>query len=110
MCIRDRYERDRMRYYYAVVDFDSIDTAHHVYQECDGLEFERSSCNLDLRYVQDDQSFEGREVRDVADDVPADYEPPEFQMKALQHTNVKLSWQGQGDRECGAHRLHKPPS
>ena len=86
------YERDRMRYYYAVAEFDSVDTAHAVYRECDGLEFERSSCKLDMRYVQDDQRFAGREVRDVASDVPGDYEPPEFQAKALQHTNVKLSW------------------
>ena len=63
-----------------------------MYSQCDGLEFERSSCRLDLRYVPDDQSFEGREVRDVATEVPSDYEPPDFQMKALQHTNVKLSW------------------
>ena len=87
-----QYERDRMRYYYAVAECDCVDTAHAVYQQCDGLEFERSACKLDLRYVQDDQSFDGREVRDVATDVPADYEPPEFQMKALQQTNVKLSW------------------
>ena len=61
-----QYERDRMRYYYAVAEFDTVDTAHAVYKECDGLEFERSSCKLDLRYVQDDQSFDGREVRDFA--------------------------------------------
>ena len=87
-----QYERDRMRYYYAVAEFDTVDTAHAVYKECDGLEFERSSCKLDLRYVQDDQSFDGREIRDFASDVPGDYEPPEFQAKALQHTNVKLTW------------------
>ena len=87
-----QYERDRMRYYYAVAEFDTVDTAHAVYKECDGLEFERSSCKLDLRYVQDDQSFDGREVRDFASDAPGDYEPPEFQAKALQHTNVKLTW------------------
>ena len=63
-----------------------------MYKECDGLEFERSSCKLDLRYVQDDQSFDGREIRDFRDGRSGDYEPPEFQAKALQHTNVKLTW------------------
>lgn len=87
-----QYERDRLRYYYAIAEFDSVKTAMGVYHECDGIEYERSSFKLDLRYVPDDQTFEGREVRDSAADVPPDYEAPEFQVKALQHSNVKLSW------------------
>ena len=93
--VRERmrqYERDRMTYYYAICECDSADTAHAVYAACDGLEFERSANKLDLRYVPEGQSFEGRETRDVAASVPSDYEPPEFQVKALQQTNVKLSW------------------
>ena len=87
-----QYERDRMRYYYAIVECDSADTARAVYQQCDGLEFERSACKLDLRYVPDEDDFSAREVRDEASAVPSDYEPPEFSVKALQQTNVKLSW------------------
>ena len=87
-----QYERDRLRYYYAVAEFDSVKTAMGVYHECDGIEYERSSFKLDLRYVDDETSFENREVRDVATDIPPDYEAPDFQVKALQHSNVKLSW------------------
>ena len=87
-----QYERDRLRYYYAIAEFDTVKTAMGVYHECDGIEYERSSFKLDLRYVPDDQSFEEREVRDTATDIPPDYEAPEFQVKALQHSNVKLSW------------------
>jgi len=87
-----QYERDRLRYYYAIAEFDCVKTAMGVYHECDGIEYERSSFKLDLRYVPDDQTFEGRQVRDSATDIPADYEAPEFQVKALQHSNVKLSW------------------
>jgi hypothetical protein len=93
--VRERmraYERDRMTYYYAICECDSAETAAAVYSSCDGLEFERSANKLDLRYVPDEQSFEGREIRDAATSVPSDYEPPEFQVKALQQTNVKLSW------------------
>jgi hypothetical protein len=93
--VRERmrqYERDRMTYYYAICECDSAETASAVYAACDGLEFERSANKLDLRYVPDGQSFVGREIRDAAVSVPSDYEPPEFSVKALQQTNVKLSW------------------
>lgn len=36
------YERSKMRWYYAVAEFDSAATALHCYQECDGMEFELS--------------------------------------------------------------------
>ena len=50
------------RYYYAVAEFDSLSTALRVYNECDGMEFEHSACKFDLRFVPDEQSFEGRQV------------------------------------------------
>jgi hypothetical protein len=44
------------------------------------------------------QSFEGREVRDVATSVPEDYvAPAAFATLALQHTNVKLTWDKDDD-------------
>lgn len=87
-----QYERDRLKYYYAIIECDSVKTAKSVYEQCDGLEFERSSALLDLRYVPNDQGFSKREVRDVATDTPEDYEPPEFEVKALRNATVKLSW------------------
>ena len=51
------------------------------------------------------QSFEGREVRDSATEVPPDYAPPHFQTAALQHTNVKLTWDADDDsRKRTLHR------
>ena len=87
-----QYERDRLKYYYAIIECDSVKTAKSVYEQCDGLEFERSSALLDLRYVPNEQDFSNREVRDVATDTPEDYEPPEFEVKALRNSTVKLSW------------------
>jgi len=87
-----KYERDRLRYHYAIVEFDSKDMAASVYDQCDGLEFERSSTKLDLRFVPDDQSFTERTVRDTATEVPSGYVPVEYIAKALQQTRVQLTW------------------
>lgn len=43
------------------------------------------------------QSFAQRQVRDTAREVPADYAPPDFTTAALQHTNVKLTWDADDD-------------
>lgn len=36
-------------------------------------------------------------MRDAAEEVPADYAPPDFTTAALQHTNVKLTWDADDD-------------
>jgi len=43
------------------------------------------------------QSFVKRQVRDTAEEVPSDYAPPDFTTAALQHTNVKLTWDADDD-------------
>ena len=105
-----RYELQKLRYYYAIVECDSARTAMAIYSECDGMEFERSGNLMDLRFVPDENDFSCRQVRDAA--LPADidallasrrgYMAPEFESKALQHTRPELTWDKDDDGERGA--------
>ncbi|XP_011083236.1 pre-rRNA-processing protein esf1 [Sesamum indicum] len=85
------YELSRLRYYYAVVECDSSSTADYLYKTCDGVEFERSANKLDLRFIPDSMDFK-HQPRDVATEAPADYEGLDFQTRALQHSNIHLTW------------------
>ncbi|KAF2312450.1 hypothetical protein GH714_034714 [Hevea brasiliensis] len=65
--------------------------SEQLYKACDGLEFERSSNVLDLRFVPDSMEFK-HPPRDVATEAPASYEGLDFYTKALQHSSVPISW------------------
>ena len=67
------YEVQKLRYYFAIAECDSVSTAMAVSDEVDGLEFENSSVQLDSRFVPDDVSFEGRKVKDVVEALPSTY-------------------------------------
>ena len=46
------------RYYYAIVECDSVEAASHVFDELDGTELERSANVLDLSFVPNDMTFD----------------------------------------------------
>lgn len=89
-----RYQLSRMKYYYAVAEFDSVESAEAVYKELDGLEYEGSSLELDLRFVPDDMEFDPSEIKAECDKMPdlASYKAPQFINSALQQTTVKFTW------------------
>ncbi|XP_062303974.1 ESF1 homolog isoform X1 [Osmerus eperlanus] len=86
------YQFKRLKYYYAVVECDSLDTAAKIYEECDGFEYESSCSILDLRYIPDDMMFDD-EPKDMATDVDLSvYTPKCFTSTASATSKVELTW------------------
>uniref|UniRef100_A0A672JW46 ESF1 homolog n=1 Tax=Sinocyclocheilus grahami TaxID=75366 RepID=A0A672JW46_SINGR len=89
--VRD-YQFKRLRYYYAVVECDSIETAAKIYEECDGYEYESSCSMIDLRFIPDDVTFDD-EPKDRATDVDySSYKPKLFTSTATTTAKVELTW------------------
>ncbi|XP_052767146.1 ESF1 homolog isoform X2 [Mya arenaria] len=86
------YQLKRLRYFYAVVECDSMNTSDHIYKECDKMEYETSSTKLDLRFIPDDMVFAEDEVTSSCMDAPAGYKPQFFLNTALSQSKVDLTW------------------
>lgn len=88
-----RYQLQRLRYYYAVVRCDSIETAKNIYKNCDGSEYESTANIFDLRYVPEGMTFDEGDAKEVCTKIPSSYRPDStFVTDALQHSKVKLTW------------------
>ncbi|KAG5321975.1 ESF1 protein, partial [Pseudoatta argentina] len=88
-----QYQLNRLKYYYAVAEFDSAETANKVYMECDGIEYESTATRLDLRFIPDDMIFD-QKPEEVCTEIsePVKYQPRQFITTALQQVKVKLTW------------------
>ncbi|KIO24873.1 hypothetical protein M407DRAFT_211781 [Tulasnella calospora MUT 4182] len=86
-----QYQLERLRYYYAIVECDTPETAAHVYKELDATELERTANLLDLSFVPDEMDFDG-EARDEATQDLGNLKPLKFETGALRSSKVKLTW------------------
>ncbi|KAF7234954.1 Ehrlichia chaffeensis immunodominant surface protein repeat-containing domain protein, partial [Paragonimus skrjabini miyazakii] len=92
-----QYQLARLKYFYAIIEFDSPETAEAVYDACDGLEYESSGCRFDLRFVNDDEVFSvplehAHLVSECREINKAKYAPRSFETAALHSTRIGISW------------------
>jgi hypothetical protein len=90
-----KYQLERLKYFFAIVECDSVETAATLYKQCDGLEFEKSANFIDLRYVPEGEVFDEESLHDYCDDMPVSrgYKTKaNLVTSALQNSRVKLTW------------------
>ncbi|KAL2039937.1 hypothetical protein N7G274_007340 [Stereocaulon virgatum] len=87
-----RYQLERLRYYYAILECSSTSTAQAIYDAVDGTEYLTTANFFDLRYIPDDTDFLEDKPRDECERIPDGYRPNVFVTDALQHSKVRLTW------------------
>ncbi|XP_010084759.1 PREDICTED: ESF1 homolog [Pterocles gutturalis] len=86
------YQFKRLKYFYAVVECDSPETANKIYEECDGLEFESSCSFIDLRFIPDNITFDDKPKDEASEVNVAVYKPKYFTSAAMGTSKVAITW------------------
>lgn len=87
-----KYELDRLKYYYSIIEFDSGKTADIVFSQCNGIELESTGIKIDLRAVPDELEIPGPIV-DECEEKPNKSSELNFINRSKQHTSVKVTWE-----------------
>lgn len=91
-----KYQLERLRYFYAVIECDSAETAYQIYRNCDGSELEKSTNFMDFRFIPDSVVFTEEEdglPRETCTELPKKYhDRTDLVTSALQMSRVALTW------------------
>ncbi|CAK9003331.1 unnamed protein product [Durusdinium trenchii] len=87
-----RYQMNRTKYSWALVECDSVSTAAWLYDQMDGLEADGvCPSSLDLRFVPADVA-PPHAPSSVATELPSKFAGPGMLRSASRHTKVKCTW------------------
>eukprot|EP00450_Noctiluca_scintillans_P027317 CAMPEP_0194534128 /NCGR_PEP_ID=MMETSP0253-20130528/72183_1 /TAXON_ID=2966 /ORGANISM="Noctiluca scintillans" /LENGTH=674 /DNA_ID=CAMNT_0039379751 /DNA_START=85 /DNA_END=2105 /DNA_ORIENTATION=+ len=87
-----KYQRQKVKYYYAVAECDSVATASWLYEQLDGIDADGICPDvMDLRFVPDDTVFP-HEPKSVATEVPRHFDGPAQKATMSGHTNLAFGW------------------
>lgn len=99
-----KHQINRLKYYYAVAEFNSTSAANKVYTECDGNEYELSGTRFDLRFIPDEMRFEDDPPKEVCGKMPdaEKYKAKYFETSALSKGKVDLTWDEEDPQRLAA--------
>ena len=87
-----KYELDRLKFYYAVIEFDSTKTADYIYANLNDFEIESTGNKIDLRAIPDDLKIPKKPV-DICKEKPSKVSSLNFLTKARSNTKVEVTWE-----------------
>ncbi|CAD8077383.1 unnamed protein product [Paramecium sonneborni] len=88
-----QYEKDRLKYYYAVIECDTAKTADQIYQQINGQEFELTNIKIDLRFIPNDVILPKENLKQECNTLPSHITSTNIINRAVGHTDVKLTWE-----------------
>ena len=87
------YEKNRLKYAYAIVTLEDVKISEELYESFDGLEIEFTGCHLDMRFVPEGLEIAKKPISSCDEVTEKDKkESKVLATQALAHTEVKLTW------------------